>query len=138
MTKVCFFKNSVPAVQDIKKYAQNLGFIFVDFGPDPLARSGTLKIPSGTPPGPRASALVSARRFAPHSGLRFGPRARRGALGVFENPLRASGDLEQNPLKKTRIFYIYFCSHISQFSWDLCTVIPYIGYVYPLKSGGSF
>ena len=77
-----FFKNSVPAVQDIKKYAQNSGFIFVDFGPDPLARSGTLK----------------------------SPQAPRRALGVFENPLRATGDLEQNPLKKHE-FSIYLYSN---------------------------
>ena len=37
------------------------------------------------------------------SGLRSGPRARRAALGDFQNPLRAPGDLGENPLTKIRI-----------------------------------
>ena len=55
----------------------------------PIARSGILKIPSGSTPCPRASAPASVRRFAPHSGLRYGPRARRATLEDFQNLLRA-------------------------------------------------
>ena len=52
--------------------------------------------------------IISAHRGCPRSGLRSGPRARRGALGDFSNPLRTRGDLGENPLNKIRILYTYF------------------------------
>ena len=52
----------------------------VDFHQIPIARSGILKIPSGSTPCPR---------------------------GFSKSP-PGSGDLGENPLPKTRIFYIYF------------------------------
>ena len=66
----------------------------------PIARSGILKNPSGSTPCPRASAPASVRRFAPLSGLRSGPRARRAALGDFKNPLRAQGIWVKIPSQK--------------------------------------
>ena len=81
----------------------------VDFPQIPIARSGILKIPSGSTPCPRASAPASVRRFAPHSGLRYGPRARRAALGDFQNPLRAPGIWVKIPSQKPE-FSIYIFS----------------------------
>ena len=69
----------------------------------PLSPIGDLKNPSGTLAGPRVSAPAIARRFAPRSCLRYGPRG-------FSNPLMASEDLYEDPLGKTRISYIYFHS----------------------------
>ena len=69
-----------------KKYTQNSGFSFGNQCLNPPQPVGDFKNPSGTPPGPRASAPAFARRFAPRSGFRSGPRARRGALRVFEIP----------------------------------------------------
>ena len=89
-----------------KKICTKFWFMVVDFPQIPIARSGILKIPSGSTPCPRASAPASVRRFAPHSGLRYGPRARRAALGDFQNPLQAQGIWVKIPSQKPE-FLIY-------------------------------
>ena len=63
-----------------KKYVQNSGFWSWIFSQIPFARSGILKIPSGSTPCPR---------------------------GFSKSP-PGTGDLGENPLPKTRISYIYF------------------------------
>ena len=78
----------------------------------PIARSGLLKYPRAAPSTPcsRASAPASVRRVAPHSG----PRARRAALGDFQNPLRAQGIWVKIPSQKPD-FSIYIS--ILEFGW---------------------
>ena len=63
-----------------KKICMLFGFFVGDLRQIPLSPVGDLKNPSGTLAGPRG----------------------------FSNPLRASGDLAEDPLRKTRITYIYF------------------------------
>ena len=77
------------------------------FAQIPLCPIGDLKNHSGTLPGPRASARVSARLFAPHSALCSAPWACQRSLGPFSNPLWDSGNLGEDPLEKTRITYVY-------------------------------
>ena len=82
-----------------KKYVQNSDFVSGIFGQIPIARSGILKIPSGTPPGPRASAPASVRRFAPLSGLRSGPR------GFFKSPPDSGGSGRKSPQQNQDFLY---------------------------------
>ena len=79
----------------------------VDIPQIPIARSGVLKIPSGSKPCRRASAPASVRRI----GLRYGSRARRATRGDFQNSLRGSGNLGENSL--TKLFY----RNLDQSTW---------------------
>ena len=93
------------AVSRVKK---NMLVILVFFRGSPLwspRLSGILKMPSGTPACPQAGAEAGARRFAPHSGLCSCPRARRGALGHFQDPLQAPGIRAVIPSQKQNMFF---------------------------------
>ena len=68
--------------------------------PDIHRPFGDFENPLGQHAVPSGSAAASIRRFAPHSGLRYGPRARRAALGDFQNPLRAPGIWVKIPSQK--------------------------------------
>ena len=68
------------------------------FSQIPIARSGILKIPSGSTLCPWGRAKAEERRFAALSGLRSAPRARRAARGDFQNP-RTGDDLGKSPIK---------------------------------------
>ena len=70
-----------------KKICTKFWFMVVDFPQIPIARSGILKIPSGSTPCPR---------------------------GFSKSP-PGSGDLDENPLPKTRIFYINFVKFQQKF-----------------------
>ena len=62
---------------------ENSDFVEGIFAQIPPSPEGILKIPEGTPPGPRAGAEAGVRREAPNGGRSRGPRARRGARGDF-------------------------------------------------------
>ena len=84
----------------LKKYACYSGFFCGDLRQIPLSPVGDFKNPSGTLAGPRASAPGSVRRFAPHSALRSGPRARQRALGGFKIPSGLQGIWAKIPYTK--------------------------------------
>ena len=68
---------------------------------------GDFENPKGNPAGPRAGAEAGERSEATNGGRSGGPRARRGARGVFKIPdgLRGSG---QNPRKQNPNFVYIF------------------------------
>ena len=74
---------------NIEKIYTKFWFLFGDFHQDPHRPFGDFENPLG--------------QHAVPSGLRSGPQARRAALWDFQNPLRAPGDLDENPLTKIRI-----------------------------------
>ena len=92
-----------------------------------------MKIPEGSSPCPRAGAEAGVRREAPNGGRSGGPRARRAARGVFQNPRTGDGDLAKNADQKPE-FCTYFFSHsyptlIKQYEY--CC---YHSYFVPLKN----
>ena len=89
-----------------KKYVQNSCFWSGILPRSPSPVRGFWK-------SPRASATASVRRFAPHSG----PRARRAALGDFQNPRTGDGDLGKIPDQKHE-----FCTYFSPVSHQNNTI----------------
>ena len=90
----------------LKKYAQDSGFLFGSLRHESPQPVGDFKNPSGTPPGPQASAPGSVRRFAPHFGLRSSPRARRIALGIFKIPSGHRGSRRRFPPKNPNLLFL--------------------------------
>ena len=89
----CFFLREEKNIYEILVFDR-------EFSPDPHRLFGDFENPLGQHAVPSGRAKAGERRFAPLSGLHFASRARRAALGDFQNPLQAPGIWVKIPSQK--------------------------------------
>ena len=106
----------------VKKISIRFGFLVGYLrhrSPQPV---GDFKNPSGTPPCTRA----------------YGPRALRGALGIFKIPSGFGGSGRRSPLKNPNLLYIFFAYFKNGlFQW-ICEYISHEIISSALSSAGDF